>query len=247
MGEQDLDLPQEIDESCFPIFGDLTLRANWLDDAEELVVQNLGSPYANQARDCIHKMRDINEELGECSIQRQFLEKNDPLTTLYSYQPLEDMEREKEQIEELDRRESQLIAKMYAKSGTIDMYVSRVKNWSLSSSETKEETVDKFSLKYHQRTFTYKGTSRDLLPGRSFASFCHLFYTTCPKSGKKAWKDLLDQLKLEQPDFVGADREQVRQWIRDFNRWIKGKSFGFGDRISGPVLRLRGDYVERVR
>jgi hypothetical protein len=106
----------------------------------------------------------------------------------------------------------------------------------------------KFSLKYEYKynTFIYNKTSRDFPLDRSFSSLCHIFYSSCPKSGKMEWNKVVELMK-ENGDSRIIDREQVRLWIRSFNTWIRGRRFGFGDRLSSDVLKLQGTEIKRLR
>lgn len=113
--------------------------------------------------------------------------------------------------------------------------------------KTEAEERKRLPLKYKNNTFTYWKKSIDLKSNLSFAFLCDTFYRSCPKSGKTEWKKIKEEMTQKKPEITGVDREQIRQWIRDFNRWARGSRQGFGDMLKGDLLLLKGDFIVRLK
>lgn len=245
MGEHpESNFTEEMEENGFPSFGDLTHKMNWLDAAEQEVVLHMDSPYSVQARDSIHQIREIVEELSECDIQKQFLESRPSYTFNNGFIDGET----REEVNEIEKKEQQLTARMLAKCGTMEMFFYRMKEWSKKHSKTNgvDKTVNKkFPLKYNNNTFTYGKKSVPLKSGLSFASFCDYFYGNCTASGKLKLDDATKRMAVL---IAGTTDTDVRQWISDFNRWAKSpRNFATQIGKGGKLLRVRDGFIERLK
>lgn len=97
-------------------------------------------------------------------------------------------------------------------------------------------------VKYRNGIFFYRG--KEYLPQRhpQFLTVCDAFYSIRPRTGGVELEQVLRRARELLPKKKGIEDEQIRQWIKDLNRWARGSRVGLGDLLTiekGFVVRLK--------
>lgn len=232
--EQEPVIKPEDNILSFPITCPPPIQQRWLDNLDDILALKRDCPYSVQTKDLSKEVREVVEEMIQCELAQFGLSQK----PLYSGS-LEGMEAS----QELEEKKHKTMLRLLAKYVSLEVFAQKVLNWKSENAVTRKT---KFALKYMNNTFTYCKTSRELPANISFANLCDVFYSSCPKSGKMPWEEVVDLLR-KRGEKRNMEKEQVRQWIKGFNIWIRGRRLGFGDRLSGNVLKLSGADIVKLK
>ena len=112
----------------------------------------------------------------------------------------------------------------------------------------KEKEEKRYRVRYNvdNKTFWYRKKDFRIERDTNYAKLCACFYPFSPKSGKTEWQVVSERIRKQYSHSKCIDREWIRLAIKDLDTWLENPArSSLGGK--GSLLKLKGDYISRVK